>query len=220
MATVQTFDSSVNLLRAILWQYDSAPRLRSLLEQKQSWYDVNQAAFWDDWFTDVFDLRTANEFGLSVWAVLLDVPLVINAPPTDDRPVFGFGVYNRNFFDGYFGRDTGNAFPLTVEQKRLVLRLRYFQLVTRGAVTEINAFLAQIFADEGRVYVADNLDMSIGYIFDFVPSAALRQVLENYDLLPRPAGVRVGYLVQPTNSFGFAPFWANFFDGNFGGVFP
>ena len=104
MTTVQEFDYSVDLLKAILWQYDGAEGMQALLRQKSDWYSLNQAQFWTDWERDVFDLTTANEFGCSVWGVILGIPLSLSLPGTGGRPVFGFGLNNRNFERGNFGR--------------------------------------------------------------------------------------------------------------------
>ena len=74
-ATIQEFDFSVDLLQAILWQYNNATSLQSLLNSEQAWVIENQTEFWENWLRDVFDLRTANEFGLSVWSIILGIPL-------------------------------------------------------------------------------------------------------------------------------------------------
>lgn len=217
LGAVQQFDFGLNLSEALLWQYNDAIRLQTLIAEKQTWYDGAQTQFWNDWYRDVFDLRTANDFGLAVWSIILNVPLVANAPPTDDRPVFGFGVNNLNFFVSNFGRDTGGAVSLTTEQKRLILRLRYFQLITTGCVPEINVFLAQLFATEGPVYLLDGLDMTGEYVFRFFPASKILFVFENFDILPRPAGVRLRILVNPGDSFGFDPYYLNFENSNFSG---
>ena len=79
---IQLFDFSVDLLRAILWQYNDATRLQSLLQQKQDWYNEQQTEFWSSWYRDVFNLDTANDFGLAVWSIILEVPLTIGVPGT------------------------------------------------------------------------------------------------------------------------------------------
>lgn len=217
MATIQQFDFSVDLLQAILWQYNDAARLISVLSQKSEWYEENQRDFWSSWYDDVFNLQTANDFGLAVWARILNVPLVASVPATEDRPVFGFDPYNLNFYNGNFGRDTSGVVSLTTEQKRLVLRLRYFQLISNGTVPEINAFLRLLFGGAGAAYVLDSYDMSYAvYVFDFVPPTSVLFVLEQFDLLPRPAGVGSTVLVAPGESFGFAPYYLNFENSNFG----
>lgn len=215
MSRIQTFDLSVNVLQALLWQYNDAAGLQALLTQKQAWYLENHTEFWTNWFRDVFDLRTANDFGLAVWGAILDLPLVGSSIGSGDRDVFGYGIHNTNFENGGFGRDTDGTFGLTTEQKRLALRLRFFQLVTDGSVDHINAFLAHLFGDQGRAYVLDNLDMTATYIFAFQPTPQVLFVLEQFDLLPRPAGVGIQVLVNPGDSFGFDPYYQNFENGNF-----
>lgn len=218
MSTIQTFDYSVDLMQALLWQYNDAERLQKLIEQKQAWYDANQQAFWDSWVVDVFDLRTANDFGLSVWSIILNQPLVVDTgSDSPDKPIFGFGVYYKNFNRGNFTKSGGNI-GLSTEQKRMILRLRYFQLVTRGAIPEINVFLASIFGTMGKVYVTDNYDMTANYIFEFEPSSQLMLIIDKFDLLPRPAGVELNILRPAGNPFGFGEFHSNFTNGTFAGA--
>lgn len=215
---VQTFAPFTDLGRAILWQYDKAVRLQSLISAKQAWYEAEHSAFWTDWQRDVFDLRTANDFGLSVWARILNVPLLAIAPGTGIRDVFGFGADNLNFDNGNFGRDISAALSLTTAQRRLALRLRFYQLTTRGTVPEVNAFLAYLFGDQGDVYVLDSLNMTDAtYVFTFVPDPSVTFVLQQFDLLPRPAGVGVRILINSGDQFGFAPYYLNFENSNFGG---
>lgn len=212
---IQEFDFHVDLLKSLLWEYNDATALQSIIEQEQAWYNENQEQFWLDWYRDVFNLDTANDFGCSVWAIILGIPLSVVLTPAPISPTFGFGSDNENFGNGNFSNINGTVINLTLEQKRLVLKLRYFQLITRGAVTEVNAFLKYVFADFGNVYVLDGLDMTATYVLTFTPSAALNFVLKNYDLLPRPAGVKVNYLTIIDTPFGFGPNNVNFNNGNF-----
>lgn len=212
---IQAFDYSVNLLRNLLWQYNDAVNLQALIQQKEIWYTENHEEFWTDWYTDVFNLQTANDFGLAVWAVILGIPLVVSPDPDPDKVAWGFGAPHANFNQGNFATsDTG--FGLTTEQKRLVLRLRYFQLITRGAVPEVNEFLAWVFGP-GAVYVTDGLNMHARYVFSpgALPSA-VELVLTSYDLLPRPAGVGVDFVViGEADGWGFGRYRQNFNNGNF-----
>lgn len=213
---IQAFAFSLNLLQVLLWQYNEASRLQSLIESKQAWYDDNQSEFWGDWVTDVFDLRTANAFGLSVWAIILDMPLTVVSSSSGggEHVIWGFAVDDKNFTHGNFSPWIN--LPLSTEQCRLILRLRYFQLVTRGTVPEINEFMRYLFSDEGSVYVSDGLNMTARYVFGFPLSTELQQIFANFDLLPRPAGVFVDYVVIPDlNGFGFGRYHYNFNNGNF-----
>lgn len=215
MSGIQLFDFSVDVLQALLWQYNDAARLQSLLRQKQDWYNENQTAFWQDWYDNVFNLLTANDFGLQVWSIILDLPLiVVQAPPGSPEPAWGFEDTHKNFDNGNFFSTGNTGIALTREQARLVLRLRYFQMTTNATVPEINKILGYLFGP-GLVYVLDGYDMTIEYVFTFVPDSQLSFILQKYDLLPRPAGVGYSILVLPENTFGFEGH-ENFSHGNFG----
>lgn len=214
MSQVRAFDFSVDLLINILWQYDSTTGLRGLVEQKEAWYTEEHTDFWNDWIVDVFNLDTANDFGLAVWAIILGIPLVVVPPPDPGKVAFGFGIERANFNNGNFA-PSSNSFGLTTEQKRLILKLRYFQLITRGAAPEVNAFLNHVFGP-GEVYVADSLHMKIRYVFTNEIPSALKLVFDNYDILPRPAGVGADWRSDnPDAGFGFGQYRKNFNNGNF-----
>ena len=214
---IQTFDYSVNILQSILWQYNNATNIQSLLIQKQAWYDENQRNFWYNWEFNVFDLITANEFGLAVWSIILGLPLFVPLMPEDpDKPLWGFNEVISfptdensyvNFTNGNFST-RGQSVTLTLEEQRFILRLRYFQLTTRADITDINAFLNYLclstpISDFGLIWALDGLDMTMTYVFNFDISQGLRLVLKTYDLLPRPAGVGINYVVLTGMIWGF-----------------
>jgi|SRR5690242_10743220 len=273
---VQKFDFSVNLMQAILWQYNQATTLMALVSQKQTWYTDNQTDFWNDWYTNVFNLLTANSFGLSVWSYILDVPLYIaHDPEPADKPIWGFsprmsgtlvsgtntitglsstafltvgqGISDGNvniplgttiasivssssvtmsnnavgsateniiFLNGLnFGNSNfstrGQVITLTEEEQRFLLRLRYFQLCTRGDVTDINAFLNYLITTSnigytGTLYVLDGLNMSITYVFTGANfPRQLLNVMTRLDILPRPAGVGIKIHINYGDQWGF-----------------
>lgn len=205
----------MDLLRSLLWQYDAAPNLRALAENKQAWFQAKAEGFWTDWYRDVFDLRTANSFGLAVWAIILNLPLSVYVPASGANP-FGFDPHGENFDNGNFGADSASTSALTVEQRRLALRLRYFQLTSNATVPSVNAFLAALFP-EGRAFVVDNHDMTCTFIFQFQPDPLLFSVITDLDLLPRPAGVKSFVLTETPGGtdFGFDPFYKPFDVSNF-----
>lgn len=219
---IQKFDYSVDLLQTILWQYNESTNLLSLLNQKQAWYNTNQSQFWTDWYNNVFNLITANAFGLSVWSYILNVPLYLNNPPEpSDKPVWGFNQYNPSFptlENTYlnFGNSNFSAknqvIALTLEEQRFLLRLRYFQLSNRGDVTDVNKFLNYLVTTSnigyvGTIYMLDGLNMSITYVLtgtNFPPN--LLQVITTLDIFPRPAGVGVKIHINYAKEFGFNAF--------------
>jgi hypothetical protein len=221
--SIEEFDFSVDVLSALLWRHNEATTLQSLLQSKQDWYKQNHQQFWTDWITNVFNLDTANEFGLSVWAQILGIPLTLIVPP-NAGPQFGFGVKSGGTWtnNGRFNFDNGNfgvsqaGVGLTLDQKRILLKLQYYKLISRCTVPEINERLKAILGKYGSIYVLDGNNMSyVTYVFGFTPNSALQFILENFDVLPRPAAVGVRYIVSTRPAFGFGSFNQNFNHGTF-----
>lgn len=228
MNQIQAFDFSVNILRNLLWQYNEAPNLNALLDQKNNWYDINQTEFWQDWFTDVFDLRTANDFGLAVWTLILGVPLINDATVSpDDYPAFGFSTTPLPtpvvaFDQGNFATGSDDFINLTTEQRRILLQIRYFILTSNGTVAQINEFFANL-VGPNIVYALDNLNMTMTYVLTIRPPSNLLQLAERFDIIPRPSAVGVMTTFTDVDNWGFGQFHANFDRGNFytgGGLQP
>lgn len=199
---IESFDYSINFSPTIIPQYNTATRLQTLINQKQVWYDANHTQFWEDWYTNVYNLITANDFGLCVWSIILDAPYLINYNIVD-KPVWGFNKdpsenHNKNFSWGTFAVASGSRIYLTTEDQRLFLRLRYFKLTTRPTIPAINIFLDLLFNDpdgpyQGGAWAIDNLDMSMKYVFNCNISNALFAAIQLYDVLPHPDCVALDY---------------------------
>jgi len=187
---IQEFDFSIDLLRVILWQYDKAEKIQGLLQNKQDAMNLNQTDFWDDWVADVFNINTLNDFGVTVWAIILDLPLLINVPIIDpDKIGFGFGGFRKNFTNGNFNINPSGASLLTLEQRRITLKMRYQYLSSRPTVPQQNIILNNAFGNLGLSYVADNRDMTMEYIFEFPIEPWIEFIFENFNVFPTPAGV-------------------------------
>jgi hypothetical protein len=111
-------DNSVDLLEPILWQYDNAPNLiafRNLLRDFSREYTTQ---FWNNFIKDIFRLDTANEFGLSIWGILLGVPRVV----TDE-----------------------NGSKLDLEVYRKVLKAKLFILGSNCSTAAFNKYVKMVF---------------------------------------------------------------------------
>ena len=116
-----TYKCELNLSTAIDWQRGGAEKINKLIKLKQDWYNDNYCGFWNNWVKDVFDLRTANEFGLSVWAIILDLPLFDQYTKSrPDYPAIYFGQFRKNFYNSNFGRNPSTVNDLTTDQKRII----------------------------------------------------------------------------------------------------
>lgn len=213
--TIQAFDYNVDLEKAILWQYEEAVRIRTLLTEKQGWYDAEQAAFWTDWQRDMFDLRTANAFGLAVWSIILGQPIIFQNVSNPAEPTWGFGTYHKNFDRGNFASGS-ETYTLSIETARVVLRLRYYKLTGSCCVPDINRALKDILAENyGPAWLVDNHDMTQTYVFGFALPSDMNYVFTYFDVLPRPAGVGSTFTTSVEDRFAFGPTRQNFGHGNF-----
>lgn len=214
---IQSFDFHSDSLRAILWQYENAPKLNTLAHRKAAYFEQSNVAFWRNWYRDVFNIDTANDFGLAAWARILDVTLGIDVAPSDKTKI-GVGFGKKRNFRGNFRRNADYTLMLTTSQKRLIIRMRYFNLTQSPTVVNINTFLERFFwRNDSKVFVLDPLDMTyMYYVFNFNPDENLRVLLENFDLMPRPSGVGVKYRVVTKKAFGFGKKHTNYLSSNFG----
>src|SRR5690606_32956168 len=126
MSRIEDFESTVDLMQVLLWQYNDAVRLQKIIEVKQLWYDKYHTDFWINWERDVFDLRTANYSCVLVRVVILDISMSSEVPASSETKVaLGFGSRRKNFNNCYFKRSEAGAVILTPELRRIVLSLRY-----------------------------------------------------------------------------------------------
>ncbi len=209
---IEQYECTIDLISAILWEDNDAVNLQGLINAKQAWYQENHCDFWNDWITDVFDLNTANAFGLRVWAEILNIPLFTGVTPSPNSfPDWGFR--DNNFGNGSFATESNSTYRLSTDQQRIVLRLRFFQLVTNCSSLQINDFLSSLFG-RGVLYVIDNLDMTITYVNTLRIAPELIRTITELDLFPRPAGVKVNFVDGTLASWGFSPNSQNFGNGN------
>lgn len=177
MANIFEYNPSLDFQKHIFWQYNNAPAINSLVNSKQSWYNINQTQYWLDWVNNVLNINTANDYGLAIWGILLGIP--------------------RTYLVD------GENVSLTTNQFRTVILARLKLLKMRGTVPEINSLLKFLFGKYGKAYVVDNHDMTMIYRFNFNLSNLQLAVLQNVTLLPRPAGVKAIIVTLGNKVFGF-----------------
>lgn len=188
---VFNFNNSCNLLSCLLWQYDKAENLQSLVQSMQNDFDGNTRDFWNNWYTNVFNIKTANTFGLQVWGATLGV----------ERPSY---------------LKDGVETPYSDNQYRLFMLSRALLFNMDGSIYQINRYMGFLFPGKA-IIVQDGLDMTINYLFYYDPTPEELTVLQNIEFLPRPSGVnvQVSYL-NPNTVFGFeGSDLSNFDNGTF-----
>lgn len=177
------------VMKAVTWYYAESDNLVPLLSAKQDWYDMYVTQFFSSWYESVFNLPTANNFGIAVWAAILGLPIGIFGELTV-RPPFGFGRVNENFRDANFAEINPGALNLTHEEKIQVLRIVWYRYTINGSVLAINRALKDVFGPKGGAYVIDHQNMTIEYVFNYPISKNLRDAFNRYGILPSIASVK------------------------------
>jgi len=184
---IKAFDFSIDLTPAILWQYEDAAKLVELVESKQAFATENHTDFWNDWYTDVFNIDTCNFFGAAVWAIILELALDINQPPSGDGIGWGFGEFRKNFENGNFVTTGQFAQAFTLEQRRILLKMRYQRLTTGATIPEINKILFDAFG--AGVYAVRTGEMAMEYIFPNPIEPWVAFSFNSMNVFPTPAAV-------------------------------
>lgn len=223
---IEDIDFGADLSQAVLWQYDSAQEIIDLIAAWQAWFDRDNRDFWLGWFKNIFDPRTINEFGVQIWAIILELPIRLRLDDTGIRIVWGYADDDGNYgpWDkteeakgvNYWPLAVDPAVKLSLEDARKIIKLRYYNLTGRMTTYEISSILVDVFGDGAGII--DNQDMSIiTYRFTEPISSGMKFIIENSNIMPRPSAVGVNYILTPDHKgkFGFAPFLANFDNGNF-----
>jgi hypothetical protein len=161
-----------------LWQYDNAVNLKGILDNNDNFVTVNVSNFWSDFFTNVFNIKTANTFGLEIWGEILGVA----------RPSY---VSN------------GETIVFNDDMYRKLLLGRMLKFNSNGSVKDINDYLQFIFNDK-LVFAVDNYNMSMKVLLYYNASDEDLAIINSAGFLPLPVGVKVTYsVVPPEETFGF-----------------
>lgn len=205
---------STNYLgRTVQKQYSNSPTLLALLDSFNQWVDVTK--FTADFLAYVWDISTAQGFGLDIWGRILGQARNVQIAQVPGNN-FGFNINatpgtqwkpwsQAPFYNGAASGDYTYALP--DEYYRKLLLVKAAANIASCNVPALNALMRSMFGDRGRCYVGYDLDfpMHIGYHFEFFPTSVEKTIIES-GLFPIPAGMTVEYIYQTLTyaPFGFA----------------
>lgn len=207
----------------IMAQYANGPFLVGYIERLNLAIDptVDLDAFYDY----VFNVDTAQGFGLDIWGRIVDVSRNIQIDTT--VTYLGFDEARiGNQQDGpqpfgqapfYTGQPLTQVYALGDDAYRKLILVKALANITDCTIPNLNALLQFVFEGEGRCYVLDTGGMTIRYVFEFTLSPVERSIMLRSGVIPRPAGVLAQVLTTdaPTtfgfNEAGGLPFGAGVF---------
>lgn len=185
-----------NYAPTIISQYANSPIITGLIDFWAQNLDVGAQI--DQFYSLIWDLGTAQGYGLDVWGRILNVGRVLTVA---NEPILGFeealpgvGVFNEGTF--YPGGSTTSNYALSDTAYRVLLFAKAAANICDSAVPSINRVLMLLFGNRGDCYCTDGQNMSMTYTFTFALTAVERAIVLQSGALPKPAGVSVT-VVEP-----------------------
>ena len=207
--------NTVDLSRCILWQYDNAPNIKAILEDFSQFTLQNSTEFFQDWHRDVFNLETANTFGLEVWGRILGAPR-----PFATAGNFGLDkdgnlrFYNAGTKLWYLvwlahpqyavsleGIETVSRSGIKDDVYRRYLMTRIMLYYMRGTLPDLQKYFEALFPNSAVQVVSAN-DMTVQIIFYNALTDDEFVLLTIDGVIPEIAGVKITH-IQISQNFGF-----------------
>lgn len=175
---------------ALLSQYANSPVILALVDNWSA--AIDRLADFDAFFEAVWNVDTATGFGLDIWGRIVGVNRMLYVPDSD---YLGFSQSSdaQPFDQGiFYGAGTFTAnYRLTDSAYRKLILAKAALNITNGSIPAINAILRALFPGYGNVYVRDNADMTMVFVFGATLTKVDYVIVSQSGVLPKPVGVSV-----------------------------
>lgn len=192
IGTIKSFD----VWRTVISQYANSPILAALIIDFDDC--VDPTADLDAFFDLIWNVDTAQGYGLDVWGRIVGVNRVLQVVTGSffgmDGPSGASGEpYNVAPF--YAGQSATSNYSLTDQSFRTLIFAKALANISDGSAHSINRILQNLFPARGNCYVTDGGDMTITYTFLFNLSSVEQSIIGQSGVLPKPVGVSSNVVV-------------------------
>lgn len=180
----------------IISQYANSPVMLALISAMSKW--VCGAGMFNDFFNKVWNLDSAEGYGLDVLGRIVGASRIVNLPAPGTY--IGFAgqttAENWGFGEWYRGAVTTNNIRLLDDTYRHVIAAKVLANVWDGSIPGANRILMTLFPGYGNCYMADDGTMAISYHFGSALSPVDFAIASQEGILPRPCGVAVSIVID------------------------
>lgn len=196
----------INVEQTIISQYANSATISQLVRNMNTYLDPR--ADFDSFFDYVWNVDTAQGFGLDIWGRIINIRRELQIP---NAPVyFGFkdalpGSYpfdEAPFYDGT--PPATQTYKLADDAYRKLILTKALANIASSNAPSLNQLLQNMFADRGRCYVNDLGGMQFRYTFEFDLTLQEYAIVTQSGVLPRPAGVNAILFQSALPLFGFS----------------
>jgi len=196
----------IDFEKTIISQYGNSPTILQLVQNMNAYLDPR--ADFDAFFDYVWNVDTAQGFGLDIWGRIVNISRELQIPP--DPNFFGFsdalpGSYpfgEQPFYDGTPGATS--TYRLADDAYRQLILVKALANISATNAPSLNQLLQNMFAGRGRCYVNDLGGMQLRYTFEFLLTPYEFAIMTQSGALPRPAGVNAILFQSALPLFGFS----------------
>lgn len=182
--------SEFNFWDTIISQFANSPTLIALIESFDTCLD--QTENFDTFFDMIWNVNTAQGVGLDIWGRIVGVTRVlqVSAPATYlgfEEALPGSNPFNQAPF--FSGQPLTSNFELADSAFRVLIFAKALANISDGSIKSINSLLRALFPGRGNAFVADGLNMTLTYTFQFILTPVELAIVEQSGVLPKPVGV-------------------------------
>lgn len=186
-------------------QYAASPVIQKLISDRKGYF---QSGWEDQTYSVVWNVDTAQGFGLDIWGMIVVIGRQLQIPNTE---YFGFNTasspqswnpFNQASF--YSGEGDTQTFTLADPAYRTLILAKALSNISATDSKSLNRVLSQLFPNRGRAWVNDLGGMQMRFAFEFALEPWERSVFVNGGVIPRPAGVQAYIFEAPADTFGFS----------------
>lgn len=196
----------IDVERTIISQYANSATIVQLVRNMNTYLDPR--ADFDAFFDYVWNVESAQGFGLDIWGRIVGISRELLIPASPD--FFGFNEatgsahsFNESpFYDGT--APATQTYKLADEAYRQLILVKALANISATNAPSINQLLQNMFAGRGRCYVNDLGGMALRYTFEFDLTPYEFAIMTQSGALPRPAGVNASLFQSALPLFGFS----------------
>lgn len=196
----------LNVEQTIISQYGTSATITQLVRNMDAYIDPR--ADFDAFYDFVWNVDTAQGFGLDIWGRRVGISRELLIPPPIEN--FGFNEaggsahsFNESpFYDGVPPESA--TYILADDAYRQLILVKALANISSTNAPALNRLLQNLFADRGRCYVNDLGNMALRYTFEFDLTPYEFAIITQSGAMPHPAGVSTSMLASDLPLFGFA----------------
>lgn len=187
-----------NYRKTIISQYANSPVLTQLIANMADYLD--QTANFEAFFNFIWNVDTAQGYGLDVWGRIVGVTRTLSISAGQDyfgyqEALPGSQPFNQQPF--YVGAPLTDNFQLSDSAFRVLIFAKALANICDGSIPSINQILLNLFPGRGNCYVTDGLDMTMTYTFEFELTPVELAIVAQSGVLPKSTGVKATIVQIP-----------------------